>query len=294
MTVVALVTVAAAFFENMAEVVRFDETDCGEGHGNAEFVHFDDTGGIGPFAHETTCLRCEHGKRNVGHAALNASHPAAGHRIQTGGDVDTDVQSLTFVKPHGGVLEVSCQRLFHARAEKRIDHDFGFVGVVGVADHDAAYVYIGVVHGKCIFGLGLVAADQCHRHTILTIKQQTRGGKAVAAVVAGAADKDNMLAGFKRLTDAIGDYKAGAAHEFGGGKLRLIAVFERSKFVKIKDLLSHGELCKLGVEKRCAIVRRRLLNRFLPSFPEASARRANRQNRRDYVSRRRGVLCLKI
>lgn len=110
----------------------------------------------------------------------------------------------------------------------------------------------------------------------------------------GAADKDNMLAGFKRLTDAIGDYKAGAAHEFGGGKLRLIAVFERSKFVKIKDLLSHGELCKLGVEKRCAIVRRRLLNRFLPSFPEASARRANRQNRRDYVSRRRGVLCLKI
>ena len=42
---------------------------------------------------------------------------------------------------------------------------------------------------------------------------------------------------------------------------------------------------KLGVEKRCAIVRRRLLNRFLSSFPEAFARRANRQNRRDCVSR---------
>ena len=249
-TVVSLVTVAAAFFEHVTEVVGFDEADRGKGNGNAEFVHFDDTGGIGAFAHEATCLRSEHGKRDVGHAALDSAHPATGHRVQTGGDVNADVQSLTFVKPHGGVLEVSCQRLFHARSKKRIDHDFGLVGVVRVADHGAACVQICVVHGKCIFGLRLVAADQGNSHAVFAIKQQSSGGKTIAAVVVGAADEDDMLAGFERFADSIGNHEAGATHEFGGGKLGLIAVFERSEFVEIENLLCHGRCNENSVSER--------------------------------------------
>lgn len=69
-------------------------------------------------------------------------------------NVNGNVQGLTFVKPHGGVLPVARQGLFKTRAEKRIHDRVGFPCTVGIRHGFAARFLPGFVHclGVICFG----------------------------------------------------------------------------------------------------------------------------------------------
>ena len=115
-----------------------------------------------------------------------------------------------------------------------------FVGAVGIGHGFAARSHPRVIQGLCSFGHGGAARDRRAGDAVAFRLKRKRGGVTVAAVVARAADHDDV----RRRLHAVGNNAcygvARTAHQFAFAQNAGVAFFKGSKVVKIKNLLAHG------------------------------------------------------